>query len=206
MKRSNKKGNVQRSKLGNPIGRVRIGSNFQLKLNRSIGINTYFFMSCYETHVSISTNSVPAKVRPEPNLSLRSLPSDQFIIYLLQIAGIGQFLLGEGVDASGVATKILTCNCSIDLVTENDSKLFGLHIHPLLIEMSFGRLPFALSYVSNLKISFSLNGLEILVNGPSSSTISSSLNLIITWWKNRSKLSYEDVGEWCYTLYTLSSH
>lgn len=109
-------------------------------------------MSCYETHVSISTNSVPTKVRPEPNLSLRSLrPSDQFIIYLLQIAGIGQFLLGEGVDASGVATKILTCNCSIDLVTENDSKLFGLHIHPLLIEMSFGRLPFALSYVSNFK-------------------------------------------------------
>ncbi|XP_059434748.1 uncharacterized protein LOC132167740 [Corylus avellana] len=74
---------------------------------------------------------------PPPNVSVK-------------IAGIGQFVLGEGVDASGVSTKILTCNCSIDLVTENKSKLFGLHIHPLILEMSFGRLPFAMSYSPKL--------------------------------------------------------
>ena len=69
--------------------------------------------------------------------------------YMLQIAGISQFVLGEGVDASGVTTKILTYNCTINLVIDNKSKLFGLHINPPIMEMSFGRLTFAMSYVSN---------------------------------------------------------
>ncbi|KAK6240232.1 hypothetical protein QUC31_005701 [Theobroma cacao] len=63
----------------------------------------------------------------------------------IKIAGVSQFGLGEGVDASGVTTKILTCNCSIDLLIENKSKLFGLFIHPPIMEMFFGRLPFAMS-------------------------------------------------------------
>ncbi|KAF7139563.1 hypothetical protein RHSIM_Rhsim07G0055500 [Rhododendron simsii] len=63
----------------------------------------------------------------------------------VKIAGIGQFVLGEGVDGSGVATKVLTCNCSIDLLVENKSKLFGLHLHPPSIEMSFETLPLASS-------------------------------------------------------------
>lgn len=65
----------------------------------------------------------------------------------MQMAGIGEFGLGEGVDGSGVTTKILTCNCSINLIIDNKSKLFGLHIHPPTIQMRFGRLPFALSHV-----------------------------------------------------------
>ncbi|KAK3223997.1 hypothetical protein Dsin_011022 [Dipteronia sinensis] len=64
----------------------------------------------------------------------------------IKMAGIRQFGLGEGVDGTGVTTKILTCNCSIDLLIDNNSKLFGLHIHPPIMEMSFGRLPFALSH------------------------------------------------------------
>ena len=67
---------------------------------------------------------------------------------ILQMAGVRQFVLGEGVDASGVTTKILTCNCSIDLLIENKSKLFGLHIHPPIMDISFGHLPFAMSHVS----------------------------------------------------------
>ncbi|KAK9283442.1 hypothetical protein L1049_011684 [Liquidambar formosana] len=63
----------------------------------------------------------------------------------IKMAGIRQFGLGEGVDASGIPTKILTCNCSMELLIDNKSKTFGLHIHPPLMEMSFGRLPFALS-------------------------------------------------------------
>lgn len=63
------------------------------------------------------------------------------------MAGIRQFGLGEGVDGSGVTTKILTCNCSIDLLIENKSKLFGLHIQPPVLEMSFGHLTFATSRV-----------------------------------------------------------
>ncbi|XP_022759438.1 uncharacterized protein LOC111305838 [Durio zibethinus] len=64
----------------------------------------------------------------------------------IKMAGVRQFELGEGMDASGVTTKILTCNCSIDLLIENKSKLFGLHIHPPMMDISFGRLPFALSH------------------------------------------------------------
>lgn len=69
---------------------------------------------------------------------------------VLQMAGIREFGLGEGVDASGVTTKILTCNCSIHLLIENKSKLFGLHIHPPIMDISFARLPIAISRVSLL--------------------------------------------------------
>ncbi|EYU27051.1 hypothetical protein MIMGU_mgv1a0266181mg, partial [Erythranthe guttata] len=61
------------------------------------------------------------------------------------IGGIGGFRLAEGVDGSGVSTKILSCNCSIDLIIENKSKLFGLHINPPFIQLLFGHLPFAVS-------------------------------------------------------------
>ncbi|KAH9710145.1 Delta-latroinsectotoxin-Lt1a protein [Citrus sinensis] len=64
----------------------------------------------------------------------------------IKIAGIRQFGLGEGVDSTGVATKILTSNCSVDLLVDNKSKLFGLHISPPVIDMSFGRLPIASSH------------------------------------------------------------
>ncbi|KAF8403824.1 hypothetical protein HHK36_011930 [Tetracentron sinense] len=61
----------------------------------------------------------------------------------IKLAEVHQFGLGEGVDGSGVTTKILTCNCSMDLVIDNKSKIFGLHIHPPFMEMTFGRLSFA---------------------------------------------------------------
>ncbi|CAK9140379.1 unnamed protein product [Ilex paraguariensis] len=61
------------------------------------------------------------------------------------MAGIRQFELGEGLDASGVTTEILTCNCSMELVLDNKSKVFGLYIHSPVMAMSFGHLPFAIS-------------------------------------------------------------
>nr|GMD71826.1 uncharacterized protein LOC109181281 [Ipomoea batatas] len=63
----------------------------------------------------------------------------------VKIVGIRQWGLEEGVDATGVTTKMLSCNCSIDLIIDNKSKLFGLHTHPPLTSMYFGRLPFATS-------------------------------------------------------------
>ncbi|KAL8031764.1 hypothetical protein ABFX02_13G048800 [Erythranthe guttata] len=63
----------------------------------------------------------------------------------IKIGGIGGFRLAEGVDGSGASTKILSCNCSIDLIIENKSKLFGLHINPPFIQLLFGHLPFAVS-------------------------------------------------------------
>nr|CAD1817736.1 unnamed protein product [Ananas comosus var. bracteatus] len=47
-----------------------------------------------------------------------------------KVGKMEQFNLGEGVDNTGVITKILTCNCSINMEIENYSKVFGLHVHP----------------------------------------------------------------------------
>lgn len=66
----------------------------------------------------------------------------------MQIAGIPQYRLGEGVDASGVTTKILSCNFSINIIIDNNSKLFALHIQPPIIKLIFGRLNFATSQVN----------------------------------------------------------
>ncbi|XP_020105034.1 uncharacterized protein LOC109721703 [Ananas comosus] len=62
-----------------------------------------------------------------------------------KVGKMEQFNLGEGVDNTGVITKILTCNCSINMEIENYSKVFGLHVHPPTLEMAFGRLRFATS-------------------------------------------------------------
>lgn len=78
------------------------------------------------------------------------------------MTGIPQFELAEGVDASGVTTKMLTCNCSMDLVIDNKSKLFGLHIQPPFMALSFGNLPFAITQVSTLFMLSTLNHLHHL--------------------------------------------
>ncbi|XP_052193296.1 uncharacterized protein LOC127801854 isoform X2 [Diospyros lotus] len=64
----------------------------------------------------------------------------------ITVARIRPFRLGEGVDGSGVTTKILTCNCSIDLLIDNKSKLFALRLQPPLIQLAFATLPLAISY------------------------------------------------------------
>ncbi|XP_057807702.1 uncharacterized protein LOC131022249 [Salvia miltiorrhiza] len=76
---------------------------------------------------------------PHPDLSLK-------------VAGIRQFRLGEGVDASGVTTKLLSCNFSINLIIDNHSKLFALHIHPPTIKLIFGRLTFAISQMQGREL------------------------------------------------------
>ncbi|KAF5752657.1 Delta-latroinsectotoxin-Lt1a [Tripterygium wilfordii] len=68
----------------------------------------------------------------------------------IKMAGMPEFVLGEGVDTSGVATKILTCNCSMHLLVDNKSKLFGLHIHPPILDLSFTHLHLAISHGSKL--------------------------------------------------------
>ncbi|CAI0426726.1 unnamed protein product [Linum tenue] len=63
----------------------------------------------------------------------------------VRVAGMSEFQLAEGVDSTGVTTKILTCNCSLDVLIKNKSKLFGLHVHPPILELSFGHLLVAMS-------------------------------------------------------------
>ncbi|MCD7448312.1 hypothetical protein HAX54_040753 [Datura stramonium] len=63
----------------------------------------------------------------------------------LEVSGVREFGLREGVDGTGVNTKMLTCNSSMSLKIDNKSKLFGLYIHPPTMQMYFGRLPFILA-------------------------------------------------------------
>ncbi|KAG6468612.1 uncharacterized protein LOC122034739 [Zingiber officinale] len=69
---------------------------------------------------------------PQPNVSL-------------EIATIKQFSLREGLDSTGVVTKLLTCNCSMEVVVENHSKVFRLHIQPYTMDIAFESLVFASS-------------------------------------------------------------
>lgn len=67
---------------------------------------------------------------PHPNISLR-------------IGRINQFILQEGVDSHGVTTMLLTFNCTPNLIVDNKSNVFGLHIHPPSLKFFFGPLNFA---------------------------------------------------------------
>ncbi|PWA80015.1 hypothetical protein CTI12_AA198400 [Artemisia annua] len=58
---------------------------------------------------------------------------------------MNQFQLGEGVDNTGVTTKFLTCNCSINLLVNIKSSVYGLHINPVVSALSFNNIPFATS-------------------------------------------------------------
>uniref|UniRef100_A0A7N0ZSE5 Late embryogenesis abundant protein LEA-2 subgroup domain-containing protein n=1 Tax=Kalanchoe fedtschenkoi TaxID=63787 RepID=A0A7N0ZSE5_KALFE len=63
----------------------------------------------------------------------------------IQMGGIRVFELREGVDRTGIPTKILACNASINLLVDNKSKLFALRIHRPLIRIYFDRLLLAVS-------------------------------------------------------------
>lgn len=62
-----------------------------------------------------------------------------------KVVGFKQFSLREGLDNTGVATKILSSNCSVDMEIDNNSKAFGLHVHSPTLHMDFGRLQLASS-------------------------------------------------------------
>ncbi|KAK4797572.1 hypothetical protein SAY86_029898 [Trapa natans] len=63
----------------------------------------------------------------------------------IKIERVPEFELAEGVDTTGVSTKVLTCNLTVRLVIDNRSKLFGLHARPPVLHLLFGRLPLATS-------------------------------------------------------------
>ncbi|CAI9103090.1 OLC1v1001524C1 [Oldenlandia corymbosa var. corymbosa] len=76
---------------------------------------------------------------PPPNISIK-------------IWRVSQFELTEGIDATGVTTKILTCNCSVGVRIDNNSKFFRLHVHPPLLAISFGNLPFAVEQGNEVEV------------------------------------------------------
>ena len=64
-----------------------------------------------------------------------------------QIGRINQFILQEGVDSHGVTTMLLTFNCTTNIIVDNKSNVFGLHIHPSSIKLFFGPLNFSKAQV-----------------------------------------------------------
>ncbi|KAI3697410.1 hypothetical protein L6452_30403 [Arctium lappa] len=81
-------------------------------------------------------------------------------IVSLKIERMSEFQLAEGVDNTGVTTKFLTCNCSVNLLVNIKSNLYGLHIHPLLLTLSFDNIPLATSLETH--------ALYASTNGPTS--------------------------------------
>ncbi|RWW25319.1 hypothetical protein GW17_00010340, partial [Ensete ventricosum] len=67
------------------------------------------------------------------------------VFFSLQMTAVKQFSLREGLDNTGVVTKILTCNCSMEMAVDNYSKVFGLHLRPSVVEMAFEHMKFASS-------------------------------------------------------------
>ncbi|GAB2232705.1 hypothetical protein Droror1_Dr00011752 [Drosera rotundifolia] len=76
---------------------------------------------------------------PSPHVSIR-------------IAGFSPFELTEGVDSSGVATSLLTCNCTVEVAVDNKSKVFSLYILPPFVELSFDRFIVATSHGAAVEI------------------------------------------------------
>lgn len=86
------------------------------------------------------------------------MPTDLYMIKLvtyltisptvkLQEVMVRGFRLGEGVDKSGVPTKILRINCSVDLEVDNKSRVFGLHLQQTTLQLAFQSFNLAISHV-----------------------------------------------------------
>ncbi|KAI3739965.1 hypothetical protein L2E82_30379 [Cichorium intybus] len=78
----------------------------------------------------------------------------------VKVGTMSEFQLGEGVDNTGVTTKFLTYNCSINLLVNIKSRLYGLHIHPQVLTLSFNNIPILTSLESQ--------ALYASTNGPTS--------------------------------------
>ncbi|CAN6454123.1 unnamed protein product [Victoria cruziana] len=62
------------------------------------------------------------------------------------------FRLGEGVDKSGVPTKILRINCSVDLEVDNKSRVFGLHLQQTTLQLAFQSFNLAISHGAEMYV------------------------------------------------------
>ncbi|RVW96327.1 hypothetical protein CK203_020739 [Vitis vinifera] len=51
-----------------------------------------------------------------------------------------QFLLGEGLDATGVPTKMLTANCSMKMSVYNPATFFGIHVSSTSVNLMYAQI------------------------------------------------------------------
>ena len=61
----------------------------------------------------------------------------------LQSFTVENFYAGEGVDHTGVPTKLVTMNCSLQIDVHNPSKMFGIHVSSTSIKLIYSQIPIA---------------------------------------------------------------
>lgn len=64
-------------------------------------------------------------------------------IVLVKSLMVENFYAGEGVDRTGVPTKLVTVNCSLKIDVENPSTMFGIHVSSTSIQLIFSQIPIA---------------------------------------------------------------
>jgi hypothetical protein len=61
----------------------------------------------------------------------------------LQSLTVGNFYAGEGIDRTGVPTKLVTMNCSLQINVHNPSTMFGIHVSSTSIQILFSQIAIA---------------------------------------------------------------
>jgi hypothetical protein len=57
----------------------------------------------------------------------------------VQSLTVENFYAGEGVDRTGVPTKLVTVNCSLQIDVENPSTMFGIHVSLTSIQLMYSQ-------------------------------------------------------------------
>ncbi|CAM0880512.1 unnamed protein product [Alopecurus aequalis] len=62
---------------------------------------------------------------------------------LVKSLTVENFYAGEGVDRTGVPTKLVTVNCSLEIDVHNPSTMFGIHVSSTSIKLLYSLIPIA---------------------------------------------------------------
>ena len=56
---------------------------------------------------------------------------------------VHNFLFGEGLDLTGVPTKMLTVNCSVRMTVHNPATFFGIHVSSKAVNLMYSEMTVA---------------------------------------------------------------
>jgi hypothetical protein len=66
-----------------------------------------------------------------------------FSCVYVQSLTVENFYAGEGVDRTGVPTKLVTVKCSLKIDVDNPSTMFGIHVSSTSIQLMYSQIPIA---------------------------------------------------------------
>ena len=61
----------------------------------------------------------------------------------MQSLRVENFYAGEGTDGTGVPTKFVTMNCSLEIDVHNPSTMSGIHVSSTSIQLYYSQIPIA---------------------------------------------------------------